>query len=205
MENKRKITNITLIVFIAVCVFFVIKFDVPGKIKDSINKSVEQNKGISYEDSQEELRYETFLDKEGNEIVIEMEKIIGEDEEGNKVEFWVDTAEHEIIYDYIFKGTIEKIEDNKIYFLVDKKSRNGSSFCEDVEDYQVVFDINTYELESDPYVGYNVYDSLIFDYEDFNSAGDLDFLLGKYFRVQYVMGKDNHSGEICKELIFYLK
>jgi len=205
MESKRKIINLTLIIFIAVCIFFVIKFDVLEKIKDSMNKSVEQNKSISDEDSPEELRYETFLDEEGNEIVIEMEKIIGEDEEGNEIEFWADTAEHEIIYDYMYKGTIEKIEDNKIYFLVDKKSRNGSSFCEDVEDYQIIFDIDTYDLESDPYIGYFVYDSLIFDYENFYRAGDIDFLLGKYLRVQDVMGKDSHNGEICKELIFYLE
>jgi hypothetical protein len=205
MERKRKIINITLIVFIGVCIFFVIKFDVSEKIKDSINKSVEQNNAISDRDSQEELRYETFLDEEGNEIVIEMEKNIGEDKEGNKIEFWVDTAEHEIIYDYMYRGTIEKIEDNKIYFLVDKKSKNGSSFCEDVEDYQVIFDIDTYDLESDPYVGYNFCDFLSFDYENYHSSEDLNFLLSKYLRVCDYKFIDKNTGDSHKILEFFLK
>ena len=165
INNKRKIINISLVVLILAGVFFIVKFDVIGKIEGAINKQVEKNNVLSDdEQDQDELKYEAFLDEDGNEIVIEMGKVVGKDEKGNKIEFWVDTAESEIIYDYMYKGTIVKIKDNKIYFMVDKESKNGSYFCEDVEDYEIVFDINTYDLESDPYVGYYVKDFLGFDY-----------------------------------------
>jgi len=207
INNKRKIINISLVVLILVGVFFIVKFDVIGKIEGVMNKQVEKNNVISDdEQDHDELKYETFLDENGNEIVIEMEKVIVKDEDGNEVEMWVDTAEPEIIYDYMYKGTIVKIKDNKIYFMVDKESKNGSYFCEDVEDYEIVFDINTYNLESDPYdTSYSVYDFLSFDYERFYSAGELEFLVGRYLRVQDSVFEDSHTGEIYKGLDFYLQ
>ncbi len=120
------------------------------------------------------------------------------------MEFWADTAETKIIYDYMYKGIIKKIEDNKIYFLVDKESRSGSHFCEDVKDYQIVFDIDTYDLESDPYVGYSVNDFLIFDFKHYYNANELEFLVGEYLRVCNIMGRDSHTAKICKDLVFLL-
>lgn len=204
MKNKRKAVNIILVIFLLTCFFLMIKFDVFGKIETAIKRQIELNKKTYDEKEQEKLKYETFLDESGNEIRIEMEKVIGEDEEGNKVEFWADTVEPEIIYDYMYKGTIQKIEDNKIYFLVDKESKNGSYFCEEVEDYQIIFDIDTYDLESDPNVGYSIKDFLGFNYRDFTSAHELEFLIGKYLRVQESIFIDVYTGNNLKILEFYL-
>ncbi|PIU28632.1 MAG: hypothetical protein COT09_04365, partial [Candidatus Hydromicrobium americanum] len=142
----------------------------------------------------------------------EMKKTIVFDEEGNEVEIWGDTAVPIRIHDNYYKGEIEKIEDNKIYFIVDKKEKEETKFVyEDVEDYQVVFDINTYNFESDPGLRYYC-DSLEFSngdfwngVEDFYSASELEFLLGKYLRVQDTIFEDYYTGDRYKALIFYLK
>ena len=77
------------------------KYDVMGRLYDIIELQVAQNKsGQANDNVQGEIMYETLVDKSGNEFVIEMEKVIVEDEEGNEVEMYVDTAEAIIIYDY---------------------------------------------------------------------------------------------------------
>ena len=88
--KKRKIINIILIVSFAIGIFFLIRYDVIGRLYDVMSCQVAQNKSQSKSDTQRELKYETVLDEDGNEIVIEMEKIIVEDEEGNEVEMYVD-------------------------------------------------------------------------------------------------------------------
>ena len=99
--NKRKIINIALIVFTVIGVLFLIKYDVMGRLYDIIELQVAQSKYDQENDNnQGEIIYETMIDKDGNEFVIEMEKVIVEDEEGNEVEMYVDTAEAIIIYDY---------------------------------------------------------------------------------------------------------
>lgn len=114
-----------------------------------------------------------MLDKDGNEIVIEMEKIVVKDEDGSKVEMYVDTAKPIIIYDYMYKGKITKIEDNKIYFNVDLEVKEGTDY---------IFDIDTYNLEFDPNTSYSVNDSLVYDYESFYRAEDLKNIIGEYLR-----------------------
>ena len=207
MKNKIMVINIVLIVCIAVGIFFTIKYDVIRKIENAMSRQVVQNKSDSNKEAeQEDLIYETSLDKDGNEVVIKMRKIIVLDEEGNEVEFWEDTAEHKIISDYMYKGVVEKIEGNKIYFTVDMKVKDGTEHIfENVKDYQIIFDIDSYNLESDPYVEYSAGDFLCFDGKDFFSAGELKFLVGKYLRVQDVMFEDIHVGKRYRELCFYLK
>ena len=200
--RKRRIINIALVITMAISVFLTVKFDIVGRIKNTISQQVVQNKAEKA--VQEDLIYETSLDKDGNEYLVEMKKTTGEDEDGNKMEFYADTAEAKIIYSNMYKGTIEKIEDNKIYFMVDKKSKNGSYFCEDVEDYEIVFDIDTYDFKSDPISHYWV-DSLCFDYKDFYSAGELKFLVGESLRVQDSMSEDCYTGDRYKILDFYLQ
>ena len=205
MRKKRIIISIVVVICVLIGVFFIMRFGVIGRIYNALNKPVVQSQ--SGEDTQEDLIYETFLDKDGNEVVIEMEKTIGVDVDGNEVEFYVDTADPIIIYDYMYKGEIEKIEDNKIYFIVDKEMKEESLLYrkyKDVEDYQLVFDIDTYDLESGPHIGYNVRDFLIFDDEDFYSTGELEFLVGKYLRVQDCMFEDCYIGDRYKALVFYL-
>ena len=203
--NKRKIINITLIVCTVVGVLFLIKYDVMGRLYDIIELQVAQNKSDQENDNvQGEIMYETLVDKNGNEFVIEMEKVIVEDEEGNEVEMYVDTAEAIIIYDYMYKGKITKIKDNKIHFTVDMEQKEETSHSfKDVNDYEIIYDIDSYNLELDTSSGYSVNDSLVYDYQSFYKAGDLQIIVGKYLRVTDTAFEDNYTGEGYKALTFY--
>ena len=177
-----------------------------GRLYDVINRQVAQNKSeLKNSDVQGELIYETVLDDERNEIIIEMEKIVVEDEEGNEVEMYVDTSEVTVNYDYTYKGKITRIEDNKIYFTVDQEVKEGTDHIfENVKDFQIVFDINTYNLEFDPNdTSYSVNDCLVYEYESFYKAEDLGSIIGKYLRVNDTLFEDYYIGKEYKSLIFY--
>ena len=203
--KKRMIINIILVICIIAGIFFLVRYDVMGRLYDVISRQVAQNKSESKNsDAQGELIYETVLDKDGNELVIEMEKIIMEDEDGGEVEMYVDTAEPIIIYDYMYKGKITKIEDNKIYFNVDLEVKKGTDHSfKNVEDYEIIFDIDTYSLEFDPNSEYSVNDSLVYDYEIFYEADDLQDIVGKYLRVTDTALEDNYTSEKYKSLTFF--
>lgn len=215
MRKKRIIISIVVVICVLVGSFFIMRFGVVGRIYDAINKLVAENKAEG--EGPEELKYETFLDKDGNEYVVEYRKVTVFDEEGNELELWENTAKKTIIYNNIYEGKIDKIEDNKIYFTVAKEiefkgigsegigSKLGKFTFKDVKDYQVVFDINTFDLESDS-------DFLNFSNggseegsERFYSAGELEFLVGEYLRVQAFLNEDPHSGDSSKTLFFYLQ
>ena len=213
MRKKRIIITIVVVICVLVGVFFIMRFGVLGRIYDAINKLVVQNKAESEEEaSQEELKYVTEYDKDGNEYVIKYRKQIVKDEEGNEFEMWEDTAEPKIIYDNFYKGKIEKIEDNKIYFTVDKEDKSGCGFSfKDVEDYEIVFDIDTYDFEEDPHSHYWC-DSIIVNPKDplenskfLYSAVELEFLVGESVMVQDAMREDYYTGDKYKDLVFYLQ
>jgi len=201
MRKKRIITITVVVLFVLVCSFFIMRFDVVGRINNAINKLVVDDEDkevkllhlVSSEDP-EELMYETEVDKNENEYVVEYRKVKGlVDAEGNEVEMWEDTADPIKIYDNVYLGTITKIEDNKIYFMVDMK---------DAKDYEIIFDIDTFDFKED-YSSHYWSDFLVFDYEHFYSAGELEFLVGKYLRVQDAMRGDYYTGDRYKGLIFY--
>ena len=203
MRKKKLIISLVVVVCVLVGSFFVIKFGVVGRIYNAINKLVMDDEDKEVEllhlvpsEGPEELMYETEMDKDGNEYVVEYRKVNGlVDAEGNEVEMWEDTADTIKIYDNNYLGRIEKIEDNKIYFMVDMK---------DSKDYEIIFDINTFDFKED-YPSHYWSDFLEFDHEDFYSAGDLEFLVGKYLRVQDAMREDYYTGHRHKGLIFYLQ
>jgi len=215
MRKKRIITSIVVVICVLVGIFFIMRFGVMGKIRNAINKPVVENKAESEEEGPEELRYETFLDKGGNEFVVEYRKIIVEDEEGNEFEMWEDTVEAIVIYSNTYEGRIEKIEDNKIYFMVDKENEfkeivpgQWKLTVENIKDYQVVFDIDTYHFEFDPHPGYSCdflefFNGDLWDGdENFYSADELDFLVGEYLSVQDFMNEDPNTGDSSKTLFF---
>lgn len=203
--KKRIVINIILIACITAGTFFMIRYDIMGKLYDAMSRQVAQNKTQSENDNQRELKYETLFDEDGNEIVIEMEKIVVADENGNKVEMYVDTSEPMVIYDHTYKGKITRIEDNKIYFIVDQKVKKGTEHIfENIKDYEIVFDINLYNLEFDPSsAGYLVNDSLVYEYKSIYKAEDLKGAMGKYLRVNDTLFEDYHTGKEYKSLIFY--
>ena len=153
MRKKRIITITVVVLFVLVCSFFIMSFGVLGRIYDYIYKHVVENKAEG--EGPEELKYETEHDKDGNEYVVEYRKQIVTDlETGEEVEMWADTAKGIRIYRNEYFGRIEKIEDNKIYFMVDKEDKSGEGFSfKNVKDYKIIFDIDTYDLEFDPSSG----------------------------------------------------
>jgi len=201
--KKRKITNIVLIILIVISIFLVIKFDLVGKIENKVNQQKIKNE-TSAETDESGLITETFIDENGNEIKVEMRKIVVKDEEtGEEVVMYEDTAEPKVIHDYMYKGTVEKIDNKKVYFTVDKESKDGSYFCEDVKDYQIIFDLGSYNTEVDTSVEYFVCDHINLDFKDLGNIEDIETLIGKYIRVQDSKYEDFYTGEEYKVLNFF--
>ena len=204
--KKRIVINIIIIACITAGIFFMIRYDIVGKLYDVMSDQAAQNKSQKVEeDTQDELIYETVFDEGGNEIVIEMEKTVVTDENGNKVEMYVDTSKPTVIYDHTYKGKITKINENKIYFTVDQEVKEGTEYIfENIKDYEIVFDINVYNLEFDPSsAGYLVNDSLVYEYKSIYKAEELKGTIGKYLRVNDALFEDYHTGKEYKSLIFY--
>jgi len=204
--KKRTIINIIILVVFITGVFFIVKFDAMGKLYERMKQQATQNKTTKKENTKREFIYETILDNDGKEIVLKLEKLIGEDENGNKVVVYSDTNnEGIVIYQNGYKGKITGIEDNKIYFEVDLELIEGTSAgYVNVKNYELVFDIDTYDLESNKNVGYSVNDDLTYDYKMYFSAGGLRVFIGKNVRLQDVCFKDSHIDEEYKSLVFYI-
>jgi len=212
MRKKKIITSIVVVICVLVGIFFIMRFSVMGRIYDAINKPVVENKAESAkEEVPEEFRYETRHDKGGKEYVVKTRKVTGfVDEEGNEVECWEDTTKRTIIYDNTYEGRIQKIEDNKIYFMVDKENEfkeivpgQWKLTVENVKDYLVVFNIDTYDFESDPCDSLSFYNGdAIFNIEYLHSADELEFLVGEYLSVQADMNEDPNTGDSSKSLFF---
>ena len=203
MRKKKIIISIVVVMCVLVCSFFIMRFGVIGNIRNAINKPVVKNKAESEEEVQEEVKYETRHAKDANEFVVEMRKIIGVvDENGNEVETWEDTEEPITIYNNIYEGTLDKIEGNKIYFNVNKIVKGDNSDGEDVKGHQIIFDIDTYSVCASPIIYNESSEGLCGDIKFFHSADELEFLVGKYFRVHDVMEEDYYTCEKYKGLFF---
>ena len=213
--KKRKIINIVLITCIAVGIFFVIKFDLISKIENKIYLQKIKNEILAktnekYSDKPESIT-ETFTDKDGNEVVVEMRKIVVKDEvSGQEVLMYEDIAEPKTIYIKTYKGKIESIEDNRICFIVDKEFKKpkfgigtSSYNFEDVGNYKIIFDLGSYNLEFDTNVGYFVCDHLNLDFKSLDSIEDLEKVVGKYLRVQDSKYRDYYTGGDYKVLSFF--
>lgn len=213
--KKRKIINIVLITCMAIGIFFAVKFDLISKIESKIYQQKVKNEILTktnekYSDKPESI-IETFTDKDGNEVVVKMRKIVVKDENtGQEVLMYEDIAEPKIIYIKTYKGKIESMEDNRICFIVDKEFKkpkfgidtNSYSF-EDVENYKIIFDLGNYNLEFDTNVGYFVCDHLTLDFKSLNSIEDLEIIVGKYIRVQDSKYRDYYTGDDYKVLSFF--
>lgn len=204
--RKKKILISIVVGFVFVLLaglFFLVKYDVVGKLYDVTFGYSQEKEDV---EAMGDIIHETILDKDGNEIVIEMKKVVVEDEYGNKVEMYVDTAEPIIIEDKIYKGEITKIEDNKIYFMVDKEVNIADEFMvEDVEDYEIIIDVDTLDLEADSSNPYPLIDYLSFGQDLFYSAGDLVDMIGESLRVQNILIGDYYTGEEYRSIVFYLE
>jgi len=201
-----KIINIIIIACVIIGLFFLVKFDVMGKLYDTIEQEKSLNKSTKEKDDvQGEIIHKTVLDEDGNEIVIEMKKRIVLDEYGNEVEMYTDTAETIIIWESVYKGRVTKIDDNKIYFNVDLEEKKGTKHSfKNVDNYEIIFDIDTYVLEYDPKVRYSVHDFLLYNSKHFYKAEELQNIVGDYLRISDTGFEDNYTGENYKILCFWV-
>jgi hypothetical protein len=213
--KKKSTIIIVIVICIAIGIFFVIKFDLISKIENKIYLQTVKNEILTeanekYAD-EPELISETFTDKDGNEIVVKMKKIIVKDENtGQEVLMYEDIAEPKIIDVKSYKGKIEIIRKNKIFFIVDKEFKkpifgNGTDNYkfEDVKDYQITYDLESYNLDFDESVGYFVCDHLNLDFKDLESIEDLENIVGKYIRLQDSKFRDYYTGEEYKVLSIF--
>jgi len=211
--KKRKIIILFIVIFTIIGIFFVIKFDLVSKIENKIylqkNKNATLNEANEKYSDEPELITEIFTDKDGNKIVVKMRKVVVRDENtGQEVLMYEDIAEHKILDVKSYKGKIETIKENKIFFIVDKeckKSKFGANNYnfEDIKDYQIICDLESYNLDFDESVGYFVCDHLNLDFKDLYSVEDLEKIVGKYVRLQDSKFKDYYTGEEYKVLSFF--
>ena len=212
-QQNRIIIIIVIVTCISIGIFAVIKFDLISKIENKIYLQKIKNESLTeanekYTDEPEFIT-ETFTDKNGNEIVVNMKKIVVKDENtGQEVLMYEDTAEPEVIDIKSYKGKIEIINENKIFFSVDKEFKktkfgSGSYNFEDVKDYQIIYYLENYNLDFNESAGYFVCDHLNLDYKDLDSIGDLESIVGKYRRLQDSKFKDYYTGEEYKVLSFF--
>jgi hypothetical protein len=211
--KKKSIIIVVIVICISIGIFFVIRFDLVKKIGNTIYLQTVKSKILTEANekysNEPELITETFTDKDGNEIVVKMKKIVVKDENtGQEVLMYEDIAEPEIIQVKSYKGKIEIIEENKIFFIVDeefKKSKfaTDSYNFEEVKDYQIIYDLESYNLDFDKSVGYFVCDHLNLDFKDLDSIEDLEKIIGKYIRLQDSKFRDYYTGEVYKVLSFF--
>ena len=213
--KKKSIIIIVFVICISIGIFFVIKFDLVRKIENKIYLQTVKNETLTEANekysSEPELITETFTDKAGNEIAIKMRKIVVKDENtGQEVLMYEDIAEPKIVYVRSYKGKIETIEDKKIFYAVDKEFKKSvfgigtdNYNFEDVKDYQIIYDLESYNLDFDETVGYFVCDHLNLDFKDLGSIEDLEKIVGKYIRVQDSKFRDYYTGEEYKVLSFF--
>ena len=217
--NKKKV-YIFLAISIVIILVVLIKFSYVEKFldwyssriykneisKDDLGDANKQNNLDDF-DKYPEYIYETFLDKDGNEVVLKMERKVGS-VDGEEIIFYEDTAEPDVIYCHFYKGTVKSVDDEKVVFLVDRECKNAdpdTSYYDysDIEDYEIKFNFDDYNLEGSEEFG--TCDSIAINTDEINSYGDLEKLVGKYVRVQDAKFRDSATKIIHKGLDFYVK
>lgn len=210
MLNKKKV-SIFLIISIVLLILTIIKFNyvegIFNYVKDWINRNKNINKIENDIDDYPEYIYETFLDKDGNEVVIEMERRTGTID-GEDVIFYENAAEAEVIYCHFYQGVINSVDDEKIIFLVDKECKNvdlDKSYYdyEDVEDYEIEFNFDDYKSgSSNESLNSN---SIFINSNEIGNRVEVEKLVGKYIVVQDFQFKDILTKSTANSLNFYTR
>lgn len=209
MLNRKKV-SIFLIISIVLLILTIIKFNyvegIFNYVKDWINRNKNINKIENDIDDYPEYIYETFLDKDGNEVVIEMERRTGTID-GEDVIFYENTVEAEVVYCHFYQGVINSVDDEKIIFLVDKECKNvdlDKSYYdyEDVEDYEIEFDFDDYMFED---IKSGVRDRIAINSNEIKSIEYIEKLIGKYIKVIDSKFIDDISKVSSRSLNFYVR
>jgi len=210
MLNRKKV-SIFLIISIVLLILTIIKFNyvegIFNYVKDWINRNKNINKIEDDIDDYPEYIYETFLDKDGNEVVIEMERRTGTID-GEDVIFYENTVEAEVVYCHFYQGVINSVDDEKIIFLVDKECKNvdlDKSYYdyEDVEDYEIEFDFDDYKpRSSNESLNSN---SIFINSNEIGNRVEVEKLVGKNIVVQDFQFKDILTKSTANSLNFYTR
>jgi len=202
---KRRIINIFIVASIVILVSVLIRTGLIEKVIDMLKDRLASD-GIVMEehDDYPEFIYETFIDGEGNEVSVKMERKIGTIE-GEEVIFYEDTIGSEVIYYRFYKGVISDVDNEKIIFIVDKEYLEGDpedSFYnyEDVEDYELVFYLDEYFRDTNDI---DLKEIISINSNEIGSYKEIESLIGKYVRIQDSKFKDWLNKKIYKGLDLY--
>lgn len=149
-----------------------------------------------------EYIYETFINGEGNEVSVKMERKTGTID-GEEVVFYEDTIGSEVIYCNFYKGVVKSIDNHNLTLLVDTQCLNAdleSSYYKyiDVDDYEKIFNINNYNLLNNDELGYR--DMVSVDTNEITDFSEISNFANKYIRIQDVKFKDNLTQKTYKGL-----
>ena len=204
MSDKKKV-SIFLIASIIFLILVGIMFNYIGEIINYKNRVVDKIKDD--DDNSPEYIYETFLDKDKNEVVIEMEKKTGT-MDGEDIVFYEDTSESEVIYCHFYQGIVQSVNGENVIFLVDKEYKNADlneSYYDykDVDDYEIEFNLNDYRLKGSDEFG--ISDSIAINTNEIRDKNEIGRLKGKYITVQDTEFIDSMTKNIVKNLDFYIR
>ncbi|MDD5622498.1 MAG: hypothetical protein PHQ09_04965 [Actinomycetota bacterium] len=154
-----------------------------------------------------EYIYESFMDKDGNEVVIEMERKTGTLNDENII-FYEDTNDSQVIYCHFYQGILKDVDSEKIVFLVDKECKNAdlsSSFNDykDVEDYEIKFFLSDYNTEHNEEFG--IRDMISINTIEIKGYKDFEKLVNKYLKVIDTVFKENTTNILVKGLDFFIR
>jgi len=207
MLNRKKV-NIFLIISITILVIVAVKLNYLDKIFEYKSIWMSRDKSDDKtENDYPEYIYESFMDKDGNEVVIEMERKTGTIN-GEDIVFYEDTNDSQVIYCHFYQGILKDVDSEKIIFLVDKECKNAdlsSSFNDykDVEDYEIRFFLSDYNLKSsDEFI---THCSIAINTNIVTNKKEIEKLIGKYMRIQNIEFKDIITKETIKNLDFYIR
>ena len=183
--TRRKIINIFLLISFILLILVAVKIDLFGRLikyaeeYSSLKQNLEEN-----QDDYPDNIYEIFIDGDGKEISVKMERKTGTID-GEEVVFYEDTLESEIINYHFYKGIVKSVDDKKVVILLDKECLNADpedSFYQytDVEDYELVFYFKDYNSE---YEEYGIKDRISINTITINNIIELQEIIGKYLRI----------------------
>ena len=202
---KRRVINIFIVVSIVILVLVLIRTGLIERAIELLKNRLSSDGIVAEEqDDNPEYIYETFIDSEGNEVSVKMERKTGTID-GEEVVFYEDTLGSEVIHYRFYKGVISNVDDEKIVFIVDKECLDGDpedslSNYEDVEDYEIVFYLDEYSMDIDDM---GLKEIISINSNEIDSYKEIESLTGKYIRVQDSKFKDWLSKQTYKGLDFY--
>lgn len=204
----RKKVNIFLIIGIILLVLVAVKFNYFKKIFEYKNIWMSRDKSDDKTDNNyPEYIYESFTDKDGNEVVIEMERKTGT-LNGEDIIFYEDTNDSQVVYCHFYQGILKDVDSEKIIFLVDKECKNAdpdSSLDDykDVEDYEIKFFLSDYNTNHNKELG--IRDMITINTIEIQNYSYLEKLIGKYLKIIDSEFKDNTTKILVKGLDIFIK